>query len=151
VNDLSLSTAVLPETEEEYRDFIRQFKECTLPKSRWQHAAHLLVALWYADEHKDEALPMVRLAILKYNESTGVRNTASEGYHETVTVFWMRIIHVFLRDRGNGRLRHKIAAELIAEYSFRKQLYREYYSFDLMKSTEARQRWVSPDLRRLPH
>lgn len=146
MNDLS----VLPETEEGYAEFVRQFRECTLPKSRWQHAAHLLIALWYADEYKEDALPMVRLAILKYNESTGGRNTETEGYHETVTVFWMRMVQVFLRDKRNERPLHEVAADLIAEYSFRKNLFREYYSFDLTKSTEARQRWVSPDLRRLP-
>jgi hypothetical protein len=142
--------SLLPVTDEEYGDFIRQFDECTLPKSRWIHGSHLLVALWYAAEHGEDALPLVRLGILKYNESTGVRNTDSEGYHETVTVFWMRIVRAFIRDRGGNRPRYEMAADLIAEYSFRKNLFREYYSFDLMKSTEARQRWVSPDLRQLP-
>jgi hypothetical protein len=146
VDELSL----LPETEEEYGEFIRQFADCTLPKSRWKHGAHLLVALWYVAEHGDDALPLVRLGILKYNESTGVRNTETDGYHETVTVFWVRTVSAFFRHKGNDRPRHVIAADLIAEYSFRKNLYREHYSFDLLQSREARQRWISPDLRPLP-
>lgn len=144
--------SILPETLEEYAEFITQFSECTLPKSQWKHGAHLLVALWYVSEYGDDALPFVRLGILKYNESTGVRNTETEGYHETVTAFWVRMVQAFLQRKGETKLlRHELAADLIAEYSFRKNLFREYYSFDLMTSKEARQRWVSPDLRRLPY
>jgi hypothetical protein len=143
-------SSILPDSEEEYRDFIQQFKDCSLPKSRWKHGAHLLVALWYVAEHDEEALPLVRLGILKYNESTGVRNTETDGYHETVTVFWVRIVKAFLREEDNNRPRHELAADLIAAYLFRKNFYREHYSFDLMTSKEARLRWVSPDLRPLP-
>jgi hypothetical protein len=93
---------------------------------------------------------MVRLGILKYNESTGVRNTETEGYHETVTAFWVRMVKAFLRDKGRDCARHALAADLIATYLFRKNIYLEHYSFDLMTSKEARLRWVSPDLRPLP-
>jgi hypothetical protein len=143
-------SSILPESEEEYSDFIQQFKDCSLPKSQWKHGAHLLVALWYVAEHGDEALPLVRLGILQYNESTGVRNTETDGYHETITVFWVRMVKAFLRDKGSDRPRHELAADLIATYLFRKNIYLEHYSFDLMTAKEARLRWVSPDLRPLP-
>jgi hypothetical protein len=60
----------------------------TLPKSEWTHEAHLRAGLWHAVHHPDAiALNLLRERIRAYNESTGVANTASSGYHETTTRF----------------------------------------------------------------
>ncbi len=212
------SDSLVPDSFDEYKEFIEQFEQCTLPKERWVHGAHLLVALWYvfhenktamlpdpdrepgigsdaghgaatatsaltpevssADElmeasawcgvqksnggeesparrslrsaYTHDALIAVRDGIIRYNVSQGVLNTEDAGYHETVTVFWVHMVRAFLSKQPEGRELSCIAAALISEFSFRKNFFREYYSFDLMKSREARRRWVSPDIRRLP-
>ena len=34
-------------TDPEIESFIRAFEDCSLPKSEWTHARHLIMALWY--------------------------------------------------------------------------------------------------------
>jgi hypothetical protein len=51
-------------TAHEIETFIQEFESCTLPKSRWTHHAHLVVALWYLTHHTpDETLNIVRRRI----------------------------------------------------------------------------------------
>mgnify|MGYP006994860582 CR=1 FL=1 len=35
--------------------FVAEFESGNLPKSRWTHEAHLLVALWYLAQHDEAA------------------------------------------------------------------------------------------------
>jgi hypothetical protein len=58
----------------------------TLPKSDWTHAAHFAAALWLLSCRRDldasrEMPPLIRA----YNVATGVANTDTGGYHETIT------------------------------------------------------------------
>jgi hypothetical protein len=39
---------------------------------------------------------------------------------------------------------------LVAEFAPRRDLFREYYSFDVVRSVEARRSWMPPDVKRLP-
>jgi hypothetical protein len=62
----------------------------TLPKPQWTHRAHVLAAVTLVRRHgAAEALARLRLAIPRYNEATGVANTDSGGYHDTITVFYV--------------------------------------------------------------
>ena len=62
------------------------FMAKTLPKPDWTHEAHFAVALCLlADETRDVFREMP-LRIRAYNEATGVANTETEGYHETITL-----------------------------------------------------------------
>ena len=62
----------------------------TLPKPQWTHRAHVLAAVTLVRRHGPaEALARLRLAIPRYNEATGVANTDSGGYHDTITVFYV--------------------------------------------------------------
>ena len=38
----------------EIDNLIHAFQECSLPRSQWNHEAHLTVALWYSLSQKDE-------------------------------------------------------------------------------------------------
>lgn len=62
---------------------------CTLPKAAWDHEAHLTFGYAMVRTHGvTDALPIVRAAIRRYNESTGTANTDDSGYHETLTAFY---------------------------------------------------------------
>ena len=76
------------ESADEVVQLIREFETCTLPRARWNHRAHLAVALWYAT-HLDaqDALEAVRRGILRLNEACGIMSTRTSGYHETITRF----------------------------------------------------------------
>jgi hypothetical protein len=133
-------------SESAFAKFLAQFEEGTLPRPDWTHAAHLAVGTWYLLSFPEKkAIERVRAGIRHYNECAGVRNTPDSGYHETLTRFWIRILSNFLEslDRGSGKLvaiRHAVA-----EFGSRRDLFREYYSFDVVASREARARWIPPD------
>src|ERR671928_1795908 len=95
---------------------VRRFDDCTLPREEWTHAAHLTVALWRLLQYDwAEAVPRVRLGIQRYNASHGIRTTPTGGYHETLTLFWMRRVRTFLEDgRNEARSLVALANDLAA-------------------------------------
>src|SRR5882724_13441194 len=65
----------------------------------WTHAAHLTMAFWYLSRMDEtQATERIRSGILHYNECQGTANTDVSGYHETLTIFWIRIVATFLKE-----------------------------------------------------
>ena len=131
---------------------VAAFLARTLPKSGWTHVAHLRVGLWHVCRFGEEgALARLRDGIRAYNEAVGTANTDSSGYHETLTVFYVRVIADFLQHAAStdGAPDALLEAELIATRGGR-ELPLEYYSRDRLFSVDARKGWVAPDLKPLP-
>ena len=128
----------------------RRMIERTLPKAEWTHEAHLRVGLWHVLEHgEDEALALLRQRIRTYNEATGGTNTATAGYHETITRFYVRVIARFVATADRTMPLDELADQLIARHG-RADLPLSHYSAERLCSTEARARWVEPDRAPLP-
>ena len=71
--------------------------ELTLPKARWTHAAHFAAALWLISCRRDlDAARAMPGFIRAYNQATGVANTDTDGYHETITQASLRAARSFL-------------------------------------------------------
>jgi hypothetical protein len=136
-------------TTEEILALVRRFDDCTLPREEWTHAAHLTVALWHLLQYDwPEAVRRVRLGIQRYNAAHGIRTTPTGGYHETLTLFWLRRVRAFLEgERNEARSLVHLANELAAAAD--KSLPLEYYTRERLFSPEARAGWVEPDLRPL--
>src|ERR1700722_15119873 len=85
----------LPTTEPGIDAFLAAFESGTLPKERWTHAAHLLTGACYVHAY-GEAAATDRMPerASPYNIAVGGQNTPTSGYHETITVFWIK----YLRD-----------------------------------------------------
>lgn len=152
----TLAFALLPEEFESrknpagIRQLLAGFEGLSLPATAWTHEAHLSVGLWYLLEHgPDAALCKIRPGIIAYNLASGGENTAESGYHETLTLFWMRILQRFLEERGGGRPYEAILEDLLSSPFADKNLPFQYYSRELLFSTRARGQWVAPDLKRL--
>lgn len=147
--------AVKPKMEEfwnfdEVFTLVREFEDGTLPKAQWTHRAHLTVACWYLVSHPEpEALLRIREGIKRYNASQGVVTTKDRGYHETITIFWARMVRSYLAKATLERPLAHIINEMVARYSD-KNLPFEYYSRERLMSWEARMNWVDPDLKLLP-
>ena len=62
----------------------------TLPKSEWTHAAHFAAAVWVLTRPDMDAARDMPGLIRAYNTATGVANTDTEGYHETITLASIR-------------------------------------------------------------
>jgi len=131
---------------------VNSFLERTLPRSRWTHQAHLIVGtamnLRYGLE---KGVVKMRDGVVQYNVSCGVENTLTSGYHETITVFYMIMISYKLRTVAGafsemGKYMHILNSELS-----RPGIINDYYSSELICSEQARNAWVDPDIKDLPH
>ena len=132
----------------EIEDLVRGFETGTLAREEWTHGAHLTVACWYLLHHTlIEATRLIRDGIKRYNNAKGIVTTATSGYHETMTLFWIHMVDGYLRD---ARPCASVALfnELLARCGD-KGLPLEYYSRERLMSVEARARWVEPDLKPL--
>lgn len=129
---------------------VQRFVECTLPKTEWTHAAHLRTGVWHVHHHGlDQAMVLLRERIARYNESVGGENTDTDGYHDTITWFYLVLINDLIRRNGAGRSLEELANLAAAEFDDR-QLPFIYYTRDHLMSVAARRGVVQPDLRALP-
>jgi hypothetical protein len=137
-------------TLDEARAFVSRFEDATLPLPEWVHASHLAVAFWYLTTFDlDEATGRLRNGIRHYNSCQGTPNTRERGYHETLTRFWIAAVASFLRASGPDPRRVEVLNALLDTAGARKDLWRAFYSIDLIASVEARLDWVAPDKRAL--
>jgi hypothetical protein len=124
-----------------------RFVALTLVKQEWTHAAHLTVGAWHVDRHgAAAALPLLRERIRRLNESHGNVNTATAGYHETITAAYVTLIAAYLEACPPGlplatRIERMLAGPLAA-----RDVLLTFYSRERLMSTEARAEWVEPDL-----
>jgi len=118
-----------------------------VPRGEWTHAAHLAVGLWHVDRYgAGEALVRLRDGIRRLNESHGTVNSATSGYHETVTRAYVELIAVFCATCPAGLpLSDRVALLLGSPLADRAVLLR-FYSRDRLMSGDARAHWVEPDL-----
>jgi hypothetical protein len=134
-------------TEAEIDALRAAFDDGTLPRESWTHAAHLTVAANYVLDDSDTALDRMRAGIRALNRVHGTADTETSGFHETLTGFWIAILRAFCRTQAQFD-RLKFFNKLIA--SFPSSYWREFYSYDVVQSREARASWVAPDLKPLP-
>jgi hypothetical protein len=121
----------------------------SLPKPEWTHAAHFAAACWLLRRPDMHAMRVMPGLIRAYNEATGVPNTDTGGYHETITLGSLRAARAWLATRGDGPLHEALNALLASEYG-RSDWLLSFWSKALLFSVEARRAWVEPDLRPLP-
>ncbi|MBK9016583.1 MAG: hypothetical protein IPM82_22295 [Saprospiraceae bacterium] len=132
-------------------NLMKGFTECTLPKEEWTHESHLIAGLWLLARHGEKALPEMRTRLLRYNESVGGVNDDHNGYHETMTVFWLWAIReLFADDNGKVYWSQDALDDLIFDETLAdRNLWTEFYSKEKMMSVEARGGYVPPDLKEM--
>ena len=142
-----LSIVSFLESNESFQQFISAFEQGTLPLPSWNHTAHVAMAASYLQTLPESAVvERVRQNIRHYNECSGVPNAPDRGYHETLTIFWLNAIREFLAamDRVDKPLDG--VRRTVAEFGSRRDLFRQYYSFDVIASRDARANWIPPDI-----
>jgi hypothetical protein len=125
---------------------VARFHAGAIPRQEWTHTAHLAIGLWHVARFgPDEALARLRSGIRKLNESNGVPNSASDGYHESITRAYVVLLAEFLGTcpepiqveecaRALGRTRLADRAVLLT-----------FYTKQTLMSVRARAEWVEPD------
>ncbi len=131
-------------------DVARAFVACTLAEADWTHAAHLQVGLWHRLRMPAaEMLDALRERINAYRIARGRENTDTDGYHETITRFYVLMIDRWVAEADTTRPLDELADEMLARLGDRELPFR-YWSRDRLLSPEARRTWVAPDLAPLP-
>lgn len=127
--------------DSEIERLVHEFESLTLPYENWTHRAHLAVAVFYIRKLSfDDALVQIRSRINAYNLACGDPN----GYHETITVMFLRkIASESQRERSDFSMHDELARlEVLCKVDW---LY-QYYSRELIWSPEAKKHWVNPDM-----
>jgi len=121
----------------------------TLPKARWTHAAHFAAACWLLRRPGVDVVREMPGIIRAYNESTGVPNTDTGGYHETITMASLRAARAWLAARPGDALHIAVNGLLGSEFG-RSGWLLTYWSKPVLFSVDARRSWLEPNLRALP-
>lgn len=133
-------------TEAQARRVLDGLKDRSLPKPEWTHGAHLTAAIGLLDEMGlSRAIDVMPGLIRRYNEATGGRNTDAEGYHHTITLFYLAVIDDFCATQPSLCVAERVS-DLLASPIARPDYLLGYYSKPRLFSVEARRRWAWPDL-----
>ena len=142
------NSKVYYKSEDEIEAVVRGFEDCTLPDSRFKHAEHLTVALSYLQSSQltmPEATQRMREALYRFlDHHAGER----QAYHETITLFWIKVVNGFLEKTDTARPIKETANELIENFGNSNLIY-DYYSREHLLAGEAKKVWVEPDLKPL--
>jgi hypothetical protein len=130
-----------------FDDLAARFRSCALPRAEWTHAAHLRVGAWHVHHLGPvAALPALRAGIRRLNAYHGTPNSATSGYHETITAAYVRLIAAFLPTFEPGVTLAARAASLVDGPLGARDVLLRFWSRDVLMSPRARHEWVPPDL-----
>ena len=83
------------------REFLERFEAAAIPSEHWMHRDHIRMAFLYLrDRPFDAALHAIRVGIRALNRANDVPETPTNGYHETVTVAWARVVATAIAAHG---------------------------------------------------
>lgn len=116
-------------------EFLRAFEDTTLEP--FHHRDHLRVTWLYLRQFGEgETRARLGTAILRY---AAARNGA-EKYHQTITLAWIGLVASASASTAGFEAMLAAHPQLLD-----KNLLDRYYSPEVLKSREARERWVEPD------
>lgn len=131
---------------EQIGQLVDAFEAGSLPPSQFNHHAHLTVALWYlAHQPFPEAATTMRRNIQQF----AAAHQHSQLYHETITMFWMRLLRHVLDTKEPSELLPEVVYRTLRTFGDMQPFFR-HYSREQAFSPQARQGWVEPDLLPLP-
>ena len=122
------------------------------PYSEWTHAAHFAAALWLL--RRPDILRQhggMEPVIRRYNEAVGVPNSATRGYHATITEASLRATAQALAEAGPGAPLAPVLAGLLASPLGQSRWLLRWWTELRLMSPEARRGWLEPDLAPLPY
>lgn len=132
-------------SEEEINLLIKDFIALTLPKEKWAHEAHLTGAIWHLMNYDFyEAICLIKSRIISYNLAVGGENTSASGYHETLTIFWMKLVALYIEKNKNKSLL-EITNQFLASPLSSRLITQHFYDKERLMSGEARSIYVAPE------
>jgi hypothetical protein len=130
-------------------EFLAEFESQRWPLAQWHHRDHIRLAYLYLRAFPfDEAANRLRQGIRAHNAAHSIPDTPTSGYHETMTIAWLRIVQTVLDEYGPEETGDAFC-EAHPELSQKKTL-RLFYSRERFMSPEAKVTFIEPDLAPLP-
>jgi CO/xanthine dehydrogenase Mo-binding subunit len=128
--------------------------DATLPKACWTHEGHIAATAGLMLLHPDVVPEReLRGLIMRLNDSHGVPNSDTRGYHETITRFFLAALRDALAKDDAASPAHARVNALLdgGVLGSGKRALSAYWSDDVLFSVAARRGWVAPDLAPLPY
>jgi hypothetical protein len=121
---------------------VEGFEAATLPLARFHHREHMRVALWYLSREPEiDATARMRGGLARFLAHHG-----RQGYHETLTVFWMKRLAARFAVTDPARpLDERIEVVIVSCLSDTR--ISDYYTAETLASAQAKRTWVPPDCR----
>jgi hypothetical protein len=137
-------------SDDEIAAIAHGLRDRTLPKPAWTHAAHFASALWLLARCPElDYFREMPNTIRAYNEATGVANTDTSGYHETITMASLRAVRALLVE-DPARPLFITCNALLSSPLGKSSWLLAYWSRSRLFSVEARRAWLDPDLEVFP-
>ncbi len=129
------------QSNEEVAALVAAFEAGAIGPTEFTHTAHIAVGLAYLDASPlSEAADRMRRSLCQFLE----RHELS-AYHETLTVFWMRLLDHLARTRYAKLPLWERINRTIASHGSRRPV-DAHYSSKVIASAAARASWIEPDL-----
>ena len=129
----------------EIEEVVRRFESCEYKPEEFFHARHLTVAAWYfANFDWKIADERMRSGLQKF-----IRYHRKNGYHVTITEFWLQMVKRTMDGRGQGEDPLSRVNLVVAGLNNKGLIY-EHFSRERVDSPEAKAQWLEPDLKKLP-
>ena len=126
--------------------FREAFLNGAVTTAQFDHRAHVRLAyVFLVDEDVDEAVARMRSALLAFIGHHGVDPAK---YHETITRAWILAVRHFMDRTPQSASADEFIA--INPVLLDTRIMLTHYSADLLFSSEARARFVEPDLQPIP-
>jgi len=128
-------------------ELIAAFENQSINNDAWSHEYHIRVASIYLRAYEfDVALDKVKVGIKKLNAVNGVPESQFRGFHETLTVGWLRLVNSKLNSSQSVS-----SLDLLEDYPelLNSRLLNDYYSRDRLMTLEAKANFIEPDLKTL--
>jgi hypothetical protein len=123
-------------------EVVGKFERCEYPVEQFTHARHLTVACCYlCTSPADQALVRMREGLTRF-----IAHHGKQGYHETLTRFWMELLEAYLREFAAGTPMTTKVNRALQCYGSKDVVF-SYYTRERVMSEIARREWVEPDLR----
>lgn len=125
-------------------ELLNAFENQSISNDDWSHEYHIRIAAIYLMLNDFEtALIKVKAGIKKLNAVNEVPDSQFRGFHETLTIGWLKLVSSRLyKSKTDSSL------ELIEKNKdlLNPRLLNEYYSTDKLMSLEAKASFIEPDL-----
>lgn len=129
---------------------MEQFQSSQLPVNYFQrHRTHIRLAYLFLKKYNgyEGAFKQMSADLKKYFEHH-VINSKTTGYHETLTVAWLRVVNHIISNFGDA-FNSNVFCDT-HPFLLHNSLMRMYYKADTIYSEKAKAEFVAPDLNPLP-